>query len=300
MIAKMDITHFRPLLAVKAPEDLNTLRYPLYVSPKLDGIRALVLNGKLLSRTLKPIPNLFIRMEIEKEAGMLEGMDGELIVGKPTGEGVFQRSTSGVMSRKGELIFSFHVFDEVLFRVPFAQRMPKPNLNYPYFIKVVPQHKVGGPVGVHYVEQLYLRLGYEGVMLRDPNGLYKCGRSTVNEQILLKLKRFEDDEATVIGFEEKLHNENELETDERGYAKRSSRRENLTPAHTLGALICESGHFTDVFNIGTGFDDATREHIWKNKRSFRGKLVRYKFQRVGTLAAPRCPVFLGFRDLRDI
>ena len=292
--------NFKPMLAVKAPDDLSTLRYPLLVSPKLDGIRAVLLNGRLLSRTLKPIPNVFIRTEIEKEKAMLEGMDGELIVGPPTGEGVFQRSTSGVMSRKGEPIFSFHVFDRVVVGVPFSKRRPAVNLNYPYFIKVVSQHEGGGPAAVRYIEQFYLQLGYEGVMLRDPEGCYKLGRSTLKEQTLLKLKRFEDDEATVVGFEEQMHNVNDKEKDERGYAKRSHKKAGLKGAGTLGALVCESERFTDVFNIGTGFDESTRKHIWTHRAHFRGRLVRFKFQRVGTTDAPRCPVFQGWRDKRDI
>ena len=292
--------NFKPMLAVKAPGDLSTLRYPLLVSPKLDGIRAVLLNGRLLSRTLKPIPNVFIRTEIEKCSFELEGMDGELIVGPPTGEGVFQRSTSGVMSRKGEPIFSFHVFDRVVVGVPFSKRRPAVNLNYPYFVKVVSQHEVVGLASLRYLEQFYLRLGYEGVILRDPESFYKFGRSTLIEQALLKLKRFEDDEATVVGFEEQMHNVNDKEKDERGYAKRSHKKAGLKGARTLGALVCESERFTDVFNIGTGFDESTRKHIWTHRAHFRGRLVRFKFQRVGTTDAPRCPVFQGWRDKRDI
>src|SRR5690606_28483163 len=50
-------------------------------------------------------------------------------------------------------------------------------------------------------ESTCLARGYEGVMLRDPDGPYKFGRSTLREGTLLKLKRFEDAEAVVIGFE---------------------------------------------------------------------------------------------------
>ena len=49
-----------------------------------------------------------------------------------------------------------------------------------------------------------LKDGYEGLMLRDPNGVYKFGRSTVKENILLKVKDFMDDEAEIISFREKI------------------------------------------------------------------------------------------------
>ena len=47
-------------------------------------------------------------------------------------------------------------------------------------------------------EKRILEDGFEGVMLRSPLGKYKMGRSTLKEGILLKLKRFEDAEATVV------------------------------------------------------------------------------------------------------
>ena len=42
-----------------------------------------------------------------------------------------------------------------------------------------------------------------------PNAPYKQGRSTVREGYLLKVKTFLDDEATVVRFEERMHNGNE-------------------------------------------------------------------------------------------
>ena len=50
--------------------------------------------------------------------------------------------------------------------------------------------------------------GYEGLMLRAPDGPYKFGRSTVKENTLLKVKNFLDDEAEVIGFKEQTTNTN--------------------------------------------------------------------------------------------
>ena len=46
---------FKPMLA--SPMELEHVRWPMYASVKLDGIRAVVRDGKLLSRSLKPIPN---------------------------------------------------------------------------------------------------------------------------------------------------------------------------------------------------------------------------------------------------
>ena len=46
---------FRPLLA--ATVDLDKVKFPCYVSPKLDGIRVLGMSGKAMTRSLKEVPN---------------------------------------------------------------------------------------------------------------------------------------------------------------------------------------------------------------------------------------------------
>ena len=74
----------KPMLLPRETPDLDNLQYPVYVTPKLDGIRCLFKGGVALSRTLKPIPNKSIQAWAKKHAKILEGMDGELIVGSPT------------------------------------------------------------------------------------------------------------------------------------------------------------------------------------------------------------------------
>ena len=145
-----------------------------------------------------------------------------------------------------------------------------------------------------------LKEGFEGVMLREPMGKYKCGRSTMKEQILLKLKRFYDAEARVLGFEERLHNENSKEKDEFGLSKRSSKKVGMKPANTLGALLVEDIGTGAKFGVGSGFDDTLRKQIWDSRESILGKIVKYKYQTVGVKNVPRFPVFLGFRNKLDM
>ena len=147
-------------------------------------------------------------------------------------------------------------------------------------------------------EQKSVTLGYEGVMIRDPAGPYKLGRSTTKDGYLLKIKRFHDTEGVVIGFEELMHNDNALETDERGYAKRVSKKAGKSGGNTLGAL--RVFHNGVEFKIGTGFTDTVRSNIWCSKDKYLGKLVKFKYQGFGSLGAPRFPVFLSFRDEMDI
>ena len=147
-------------------------------------------------------------------------------------------------------------------------------------------------------EEAMLDLGYEGLILRDPHAPYKMGRSTAKEGYLLKLKRFADAEAVVIGFEERMHNGNEATVSELGRTKRSSHAAGKTGRGDLGALVCR---FEGIeFNVGTGFSDDERQRIWNDQAGHLGRIAKFKYFPVGVKTAPRHPVFLGWRDPMDM
>lgn len=293
----------RPMLA-ETLDVLEAIKFPVLVSPKLDGIRCLKIDSKALSRKFKPIPNHFTRNWIE--ANLPDGIDGELlIVGK-----TFNEVQSGIMSEDGEPEFEFWAFDMVnkSLSEPFQIRYERlaDYLTCLYDVsdkvKLVP-HKL-----VHNVEELLafeeecLAKDYEGVMLRSPDGGYKCGRSTLKQAWLLKLKRFADSEALVLGFEELQTNNNEKVVNELGLSKRSSHKAGKVGAGTLGKFKVRDINSGVEFEIGTGegLTQALRKEIWDNRDAYLGKLVKYKYQPAGQKNLPRFPVWLAFRDERDM
>lgn len=302
-------TEFAPMLAAKTPDAGFKYKFPLIVSPKLDGIRAIVKDGVVLSRALKPIPNKHVQKLFGLSA--LNGLDGELIVGPPVGrdengDDVMQRTTKGVMRIEGEPDVRYHLFDmwdrpEQPFwaRLIGAHSFIQPFHELPLY--GVEHVAITGVDSMDAFEAMYLAMGFEGAMLRDPNGSYKFGRSTAKEGGLIKVKRFEDAEATVIGVERKFHNANEATVDELGHTKRSTHQAGKVGLEELGALICKTPEGVE-FNIGTGFTQAQREALWKEGAgSLIGKLVKYKsFTAAGVKDAPRFPVFLSFRDPIDL
>ena len=98
--------------------------------------------------------------------------------------------------------------------------MPPLNVSFDY--EILSGTNVNSMEEIDTNESACLEFGYEGIMLRDPNGTYKFGRSTARDNILLKVKRFLDDEAEVIGIEEKMSNQNVAEKDNFGRTERSS------------------------------------------------------------------------------
>lgn len=299
---------WKPLLAYNEPIDLNALRYPLYVSPKFDGIRGLVTTAQnLVSRKLKRIPNKFARERFEN--ALLIGMEGELIAGPPTAPDVMNRTTTAVMSEDAvDKELRFFIFDWFLRddrNIEYKKALER--LLYcdkPKFVEVVKQTLVHNAKEVEALEEQYVTDGFEGIILRDPMGLYKQGRSRLNEQLLLKLKRFKDSEAEILEVEEMMHNDNEATRDERGYAKRSKKQENMRPAGMFGRALVRDLHSKVEFYLGSGpyLTHAKRLELWQPavRRKLPGKIWKYRFQEVGVKDKPRFPRVLGPRDKRDL
>lgn len=293
-------TQFKPMLAgnIKSPYDLSDLYYPLIASPKIDGIRCIIRDGIPVSRSLKPIPNLYIRNKLSNIA--FNGFDGELIVGSGHN---FQDTTSGIMRVDGRPDFKFCVFDDCRIKemayisrvAQYSQRIRDINIDW---IHAVPTVEVLNQDQLEAYLEMYIHNGYEGVMVRSKFGPYKYGRSTFNEGSLVKIKPLEDSEAVVQGFIEQEANLNEAFTGELGQTKRSTHQANKVGKKTLGAIVLSNSQFGE-FNIGTGFNDELRNEIWNNTSKYIGKTVKFTYQSIGTKNKPRIPVFKGFRHEDD-
>lgn len=293
-----------PMLA--ASTDGKGLKFPLLASPKLDGVRALVLDGKVVSRKFKLIPNLHI-LHIQHILGhaRYNGLDGELIAGDPTDPEAFRRTMKAVMTVEGTPDVTFHAFDD-------CSRIAK-DWSFHARLESVFRRLASAPINIAYVthctvqteerlaifEEQCLARGYEGVMLRHPSGLYKEGRSTLKEAWLLKLKRFADSEAEVLGFSEMQHNANEKTITSGGKAERSHNKAGLVGLGVLGALHVKDCVTGVEFDVGSGFTAAEREELWENKGILKGLTVKYQFFPLGSKDKPRFPTFKGFRDPID-
>jgi len=294
----------KPMLAATMKGTLASGTTKL-ASTKLDGVRCLVINGVAMSRSLKPIPNKHVQDLFGRKE--LNGLDGELIVGKPTDPDVYRTTMSCVMSIQGCPDVYFYVFDDFSHEAGFALRLKAVGLRLaslkhlrPGRLKIVEHVAVATQDDLLQLEQSYLNAGYEGVMLRDPDGPYKHGRSTEKEGWLLKLKQFMDSEAKIIGFTELMHNTNEAKTNELGHKERSSKKAGLKGRGVLGALMVRDIKTGVEFDIGTGFDELDRREIWGLQKDLMGKIVKYKYFPGGVKDKPRFPVFLGFRDQIDM
>jgi len=297
---------FKPMLACKA--DPAKLRFPLYVQPKLDGIRASVVNGRLVTRTLKAVPNRAIREALSDPC--FEGLDGELIVGDPTASDCYRRTASFVMSesKTGEQ-WTYYVFDLHNHSGPFAERYLALAQRWtgipdgPLPVQLVPTVTVQDAGELEAAESTLVERGHEGAILRQPHARYKFGRASATKGELIKLKRFEDAEAEIIGVYEEQHNSNVAMTNALGRTERSTAKAGKIGKKTLGGFHVRDLESGVEFKVGTGFSAIERATFWANWHSGElsaGTIVKYKSFKIGVKDKPRHPVFLGFRHAEDM
>lgn len=296
----------KPWNEVKVAEHL-----PVWGSIKLDGIRMLVDDGVGYSRSLKPLPNKDLQAKVKANAEVLQGFDGEIIIGDPAAEDCYSKTFTAVMGEGGTFDHRFIVFDKFDHPGDYFARHDAIQArlqNTPvegFEVRHLYQHPLESMDAVYSFTQKNFDAGHEGSILRDPRTTYKHGRSTTNEGRLYKMKKWVDTEITITGFEELMHNDNDAYTNETGHTQRSSHKANKRPGNTLGKML-GTGFFEDgtpfVTKVGTfrGFTKPELKAIWDAQDKHLGRIFKIKYMAIGIKDAPRHPVGIGFRDPMDM
>ena len=288
-------------------EDLESW-FPVYVSPKLDGFRCVTKEGRCKSRKYIDLGS----NQVQSLFGKYSDLDGEIVCGDETAPDVFNVTSSHVRAfNKPHPDVKFRIFDfasEELVDEPFEMRL---DLVRDYVdsigdprITVIEQTLCSTIEEVLVCEEKYLAMGYEGVMIRTPGGRYKGGlkkanRATWLEKIICKLKRFEDIEAQVIGYEEGEVNTNEDVRDNFGKAKRSSAKSGMVAADTVGKFLVMWNGQIEKIPPGS-FKKSELEFIWTNKERFLNKWLAIRHFPHGAIRSLRMARAKGFRDEMDM
>ncbi len=241
------------------------LTFPVYLQPKLDGIRCLVYqkDGKWVfqSRTgllFQSFPHL------EKALTGLEDrvLDGELY----SHELEFHQITSMVRKKNHSDLsqIQYHVYD-VIQEGGFEQRWAPLSLNHPLFrVETVKAQSLEEIEAYH---TACVDKGYEGIMIRTPGGKYKKGRS----KDLLKYKHFKTDEFLVVG-------------------------------HAIGkgdipVFECETvgGRFSVMMKSTL----VAKREMLPRAEDYYGQWLTVKYQELSPAGIPRFPVGIDFRQSRD-
>ena len=199
----------KPMLAHKFNDSRVDWSLPVYIQPKLDGVRCLFTKDGAYSRTGKQFKNLaHIELALIPFFKQYPDvvLDGELYNHELKHD--FEKIISLVRKQKptaddrleAKELVQFHVydyFDGVIYD-SYKTRMHQlvNSAIYDVQIKYVPAYLVDSYNYARKMHADFLEQGYEGSIIRL-DGLYKHGRS----YDLMKFKDFSDTEATIIGYE---------------------------------------------------------------------------------------------------
>jgi len=318
---------FRPMLACDWKE--AKLKFPCIIQPKIDGVHLLNRHGKVLGRSLKAIANkhvtkLFSRPEFH-------GFCGEVFVNEnPCSDTLCRDTTSAVNRIEGEPVVTWALFDyitEDTKHLGYVARMKALEAYIDSFQKTEDMALYAALEAMTYVnstlvedkatllqeESTILEEGYEGLIIRDPAGLYKYGRSDAKMQVW-RVKRFIEEEIFVTGISEGTKNNNEAKTNELGRTERSSHQENLEPNGEVGTIhgtllkdIFDPVSAALLFKKGLAINVApgqmTQEeckYYMLNQDKIVGHVVKFKTFPKGVKDMPRFATYVSHRFDADL
>lgn len=184
-----------PMLAHKFSDHKGKMEFPVFVQPKLNGMRMLFDGMEGWSRGNKQvIPEVIKHLNFDTSGFIL---DGELML---PGNLLLQESMKAIKKYRPELSSQlvYHVYDIVDTDLPYIKRYQLIQdicHNAPENIKIVNTVRADDETQVMHLHNLFVKDGFEGTMVRDPASFYEVGKRSYS---LLKLKDFIDAEYRIV------------------------------------------------------------------------------------------------------
>lgn len=189
--------------------------FPCFVQPKLDGYRCMVFKTSqinLMSRVgkmFKNLPHLVNELEdfisdVKKQGFNDVYLDGELYSDEIPFEeisGIIR--TEKVSQPEKEVLIKYHIYDIYLKNeMVYSDRKKVLDKNFKKkydFLKPVETLECSYPNQIKKLHGNFVEKGFEGLMLRNKNGVYLCKNRSYDLQ---KYKEFQDEEYQITGFKE--------------------------------------------------------------------------------------------------
>jgi DNA ligase-1 len=252
-----------PMLA----HEFSETNYPCLVQPKLDGIRCIVYKKDTIvfqsrnNTIFQPFPEIAKELEpffIENPHLVL---DGELY----HHEMGFQKITSIVRKQDHpELnLLQYHIYD-LICEEPYLIRYEIIRNIKGSHLFCVETKEAESRDRIEQYHTHYTGLGYEGIMIRAPYGLYQ---EKARSKDLLKYKHFKDAEFLVVGHTEGKHG--------------------------IPVFTCVAGDKT--FGVMMKTTTALKQEMMKNVGDYYNKYLTVKYQELSDDGIPRFPVGIAFR-----
>lgn len=304
---------------------LEKVKFPCIMQPKIDGVRALNLNGTLTGRSLKPFEGFGITEYFSRPEFM--GLDGEMILGdKPNCTERLCSLTTGAMGRFKDVEempdLHWWVFDLVAEDARHREYQRRYEM-LRYYVECTLEHPRVHLVPLVIADDLeelqgfiahYFDLGYEGAILRNPDAPYKEGRATQKGQELWRVKSWADAEILVTGITEGEVNMNEAKKNALGRTERSSAKAGMVPNGQVGSIqgvlladfrcpITGKLLFPKGLEITVGSGEMTvaeATRYFQRPKDIVGHIVKFKHMTHGVKDKPRFPTYISHRLPQDM
>lgn len=301
---------FEPVLFPNELVDVKDITGTYMVSNKMDGHRWLFIDGELKSRKFKPMPNHRLEMRFKqiadysKRTGII--LDGEIYSHALSFQeiGHFLRTIDTGNEEIPDSIkfYCFEAFDPSRPNLTAKERyeLIKNASNEMNGVFVVVEQKIlDNPTDIEKEFKKAIEDGYEGLMLKNPDSEYKFGRFTFKSGDAYKLKKFVTTDGKIVGVEQatKVKDSAEKKTDAFGKSVTSKKKDDRIPIDKAASFIVEFDSTT--VKVPIAMTDEEKEEVWKNRDSYLGRWIEYKYQEEGMDKKPRIPIFLRYREDKD-
>jgi DNA ligase-1 len=284
----------RPMLANKFSFELYSkenrsfkIGFPAYVQRKYDGIRciAYLKNGNVILESRKGIPfENFDLLKNELLNILPNGyyFDGELYTNQLDFEVIsgLIRLTNKKCTNEQQIMINmieFHIYDFFNINEPnmiYDNRKKQLNeflnMNKLNLCKSVETYTIFNLNDIKNMHDNFIKEGFEGIMIRDPNGIYELNKRS---KFLQKYKEFIEEEFIINGFHEGTG-------DEKGIV--------------IWDCITKDNKSFAVRPKGS-FD--SRKNLFENGSKYIGKKLTVIFQEYSNDGIPRFPVGKAIRDI---
>jgi hypothetical protein len=306
---------------VEVPFDSPHVKYPLYASIKLDGMRIKVMPDGLFSLVHKKQSqalHIWFKDVIEEVKKSDIILDCEVWSPKLKFNQIMSAVANPFAYLEGQLTLC--VFDTLPASdwysgksTPFSHRVDC------YRKWVIERLDIWKgrvlPLGQHLMSnhaellEFYNKVvsdGGEGLITRTPTSLYKHGRATVLEGTMFKWKKWVTVDAQIIGFRQATvmtedFADSDRGLDELGRPVRSTSKGTRELVEGIGSVEVRLTDGTTVFVGATKEFGKLEENkiTWDTRNNFIGRWVEIRYQESGTVNKPRIPGIVRFRPDKD-
>lgn len=254
----------KPMLAHPFEKHAHKIKYPCYVQPKLDGVRMMMYpDGTMISRTGKPFQQ-FPHLKCHPT----HILDGELYI-RNTSFDIISGLCRNKQITNDTTKLEYHVYDVCDITKSFRDRFVQNKLTLQSKLFKVHTDICQNYEDIETYHQLYIQQGYEGIMIRNMDGLYEVNKRSYHLQ---KLKLFHDEDFLITNVKE---------------------GDGIDIDTAILQCVTKDGKSFWVRPTGTR---EYRSHLLHSFENYKDKYLTVKFQNITEQGIPRFPVGVAIRD----